>query len=389
MAFGKLTVAKVRQVEKPGRYSDGGCLYLVVNPGGSKQWVVRLTIFGSQTDLGLGGVAYVTLAEARDEAARLRKIARTGGDPRIERSRETITFDDAAERVHAALIPTWRNKKHADTWLSTVKKYASPHVGSRPIETICTADCLAILAPIWTKKHETAKRLRQRLNTIFDWAKGAGHYSSENPINGTKKALPTVRKQRRHLSAMHWQDVPGFVKELKQREGVSARLLEFLILTAARSGEARGAKWEEISKNTWTVPADRMKRNVEHRVPLSPQAICILENVQGLDSCLIFPSPNISSGTRPMTDVAVGKLLNRMGVNGVTAHGFRSSFRDWASESAHADREVAEAALSHAIGNEVERAYARSDLFDRRRVLMDAWGQYCSGESGQVLQMVT
>ncbi|MFC6635890.1 tyrosine-type recombinase/integrase [Sulfitobacter sediminilitoris] len=268
MRTGKLSVAKLRQIAEPGRYGDGGCLYLVVAPGGTKQWVARLTIHGRQTDLGLGGISNVTLAEAREETARLRKIARNGGDPRTERSREKLTFSEAARHVYDQLRPTWKNKKHAETWLATLENYAFPSLGRRPIETISTADCLKVLSPIWTEKHETAKRLRQRIATIFDWAKGAGHYPFENPINGIEKALPTVKKSVAHMPALPWRDLPAFICDLQLREGVSARLLEFVILTAARSGEARGAKWSEIDGDSWVVPADRMKRGVEHRVPL-------------------------------------------------------------------------------------------------------------------------
>ena len=209
MYKGKLSVSKVRQANTPGRYSDGGCLYLVVTPRGSKQWVARLTIHGRQTDLGLGGVSTVTLAEAREEAARLRKIARSGGDPRVERRHETITFAEAARRVHAGLLPTFTSKKHGQVWLASVEKYAFPFFGDRPIETVTTADCLRVLSPIWTEKHETAKRLKQRLSTIFDWAKGAGHYPHENPVNGLKKALPTVKARPIHISTRRSRPVAG------------------------------------------------------------------------------------------------------------------------------------------------------------------------------------
>ncbi len=267
-------------------------------------------------------------------------------------------------------------------------KYAVPTFGNRPLETISTADCFNVLSPIWTEKHETAKRLKQRLATIFDWAKGAGHYPSENPINGLKKALPTVNKPVVHMPALPWRDLPAFIHDLRLREAVSARLLEFMILTAARSGEARGAKWSEIDGDIWTVPADRMKRGVEHRVPLSSEAVAVLDRIRGLDEDLILPSPVTSKGIRPMSDAVLMTLLRRMGHHNITAHGFRSTFRDWAADCARAEREVAEAALSHTTGNAVQRAYARSDLFERRRTLMDAWGRFCVGGSGDVVALV-
>lgn len=253
-----------------------------------------------------------------------------------------------------------------------------------------TADVLNALTPIWTEKHETAKRLKQRLSTVFDWAKGAGHYPHENPVNGLKKALPAVKRRATHLPAMEWSEVPLFMAELGEREGVSARTLEFIILTAARSGEARGAKWSEIKSDIWSVPAERMKRCIEHRVPLSGAAASVISHVAGMDSDFVFPSHNRGSGgqAKAQSVMVFKSLLKRMKREGFTVHGFRSTFRDWCSESARADREVAEAALSHASGNEVERAYARSDLFGRRRELMEAWGRYCTGETGAVVQMV-
>lgn len=254
----------------------------------------------------------------------------------------------------------------------------NPVFGARPIELVRTADVLRVLSPIWTEKHETAKRLRQRISTVFDWAKGAGHYPHENPVNGIKKALPTVKRHAEHMAALPWQNVPDFVAELETRPGVSARALEFIILTAARSGEARGARWSEINNGTWTVPAERMKRSIEHRVPLSPDALRVVEAVRCLDGDLLFPSNSRNSDgrARPQSDMVFKALMTRMGRSGFTVHGFRSSFRDWCSDSSLAPREPAEAALSHASGNEVERAYARSDHFERRRSLMEDWARF-------------
>lgn len=253
-------------------------------------------------------------------------------------------------------------------------------VGSKPIELVTTADCLSILSPIWTEKHESAKRLKQRLATIFDWAKGAGHYPHENPINGIKKALPAVKRRPQHLAALPWRDLPEFMAALRAREGISARALEFAILTAARSGEARGARWGEVKADVWEVPAERMKGGVSHRVPLSDAARRVLDAVDGLGGELVFPSPNPSGGERQLSDVALKNMLRRMGYSEITVHGFRSTFRDWVSDCEVAGREVAEAALAHSAGSEVERAYARSDLFERRSSLMDSWGGFCRSE---------
>jgi len=265
-----------------------------------------------------------------------------------------------------------------------------PVFGRRPIETIGTADVLRVLAPIWTTKYDTANRIKQRLSAIFDWAKGAGHYPHENPVNGVTKALPKFRPQSVHMAALEWQALPAFADDLRKREGLSARALEFLILTASRSGEVRGARWGEISGNVWTIPADRMKSGRLHRVPLSPRALALLEGAKGLDPNLVFPSLNNDrqGNGRQMSDTVFKALMDRMKRTGLTTHGFRSTFRDWCSESAHADRELAEAALSHSFGSKVERAYARSDLFERRQSLMESWARFATGQAGQVVQMV-
>ncbi len=388
----KLTAKKVDSLRDKGFYGDGEGLYLKVGSGGAKSWILRTVVHGRRRDLGLGSASLTPLAEARTKAREFRKIAREGGDPDTIRKQESITFEEAAMRVHAQLLPTWRNKKHAETWLSTVENYANPRFGKRPLHTVGTADILSVLSPIWTEKHETAKRLKQRLSTIFDWAKGAGHYPHENPVNGVKKALPTVKHRAEHMAALNWHEIPSFIQDLADREGVSARTLEFLILTATRSGEARGARWREIDLEAreWVIPGERMKRGVPHRVPLSEAALAVLERVRGLDVDLVFPSAQRGkNGEAKQQSVMVFKsLMKRMGRDGFTIHGMRSSFRDWCSESAHADREVAEAALSHATGNEVERAYARSDLFERRRALMDAWSRFAIFERGNITELV-
>ena len=351
-----LTETKVSKIKEPGRYSDGNCLFLVVPKSGGKYYVCRVSIHGKQTDLGLGGAAYTSLEDARKETAKIRKIARAGGDPRNERNKETPTFRRAAERVHEGLKPTWRNPKHAAAWLSSLATYAYPVFGERPIDKITTADCLNVLTPIWTSKNDTAKRVRQRLATIFDWAKGAGHYPHENPLNGIKRALPQVKKSVQHHNAMAWQDIPEFMGQLALREGVSARALEFIILTAVRSGEARGAAWGEIHGDIWEVPADRMKAGQAHRVPISSQAQGVLRRVDGLGSNIIFPSPSTKSDEAVQSDASIRALLARMGIEGITVHGFRTGFRVWAAECVHADREVAEMCLAHSVGSVVERA---------------------------------
>lgn len=386
----KLSSRKISSLKLPGMYGDGGGLYLRVGPTLAKSWILRTMVYEKRRELGLGSVSLVSLAEARDTARSLRKIAREGGDPDTLRKKETLTFKSAALRVHQSLLPTWRSEGHGQRWLSSLELYVFPHFGDRPIQTITTSDVLKVLTPIWTEKHDTAKRVKQRIAAIIDWAKGAGHYPHENPVNGLKKALPVVKVRPMHMAALPWRELPDLMVELGKREGLSARTLEFLILTAARSGEARGACWSEFQANVWTVPAERMKSGLKHRVPLSGEAMKILKKVEGLDRELIFPSQKRGPDgrARPQSDVVFKALMKRMKVEGITTHGFRSAFRDWCGESAKADREVAEAALAHSFGNKVERAYARSDLFDRRRALMDSWGRYVTGKSGAVVEMV-
>ena len=397
-----LTAKGVDAKKEPGMYGDGGGLYLRVGPTGAKSWIVRTVIHGKRRELGIGGADLVSLAEARDKASDLRKVARGGGDPDADRKaaakaaaeaarRNLITFGKAAEAVHSKLLPKWKNQKHADTWLSGLKLHAFPRIGDRPVQSITRDDILRVLEPIWTSRVETARRLRQRLQTVFQWAKDEGHFVGENPVDQIGLGLTQVNKNTAHLAAMPWRDVPAFWAQLDERESSSSACLRFIILTAARSGEARGATWSEIDFEAavWTVPANRMKRGKPHRVPLSPEALAVLEGMKGLDPVFCFPSPKrTKEGVRPLSDMAFKLMFNRMGVSGFTTHGFRSAFRDWCSESAKADPELAEAALSHATGNSVVRAYARSDLFDRRRELMEAWSRHVSGKAGQVVQLV-
>ncbi|MEM1066156.1 MAG: site-specific integrase [Pseudomonadota bacterium] len=273
--------------------------------------------------------------------------------------------------------------------MASLEHYAFPTLGDRPIHTINTADALAVLTPIWAEKHDTAQRVKQRMASVFDWAKGAGHYSSENPMNGLEKALPAVKRRVDHMPALAWRALPEFFSELSDRDGISARCLAFIILTASRSKEARLAEWSEINGDVWTIPAERMKRGVDHRVPLSTGSLAELEKVRGLDTDLVFPSANRGPDGRakPMSDTVFSALTKRMGRTDFTTHGFRSTFRDWCGEAAQVEREVAEAALSHAFGDRVERAYARSDLFGRRRDLMQRWSDYTSGNGAKVLRL--
>ena len=370
-----LSVRKIRELTLPGRYGDGGGLYLHIRPGGSRQWLLRTTVRGKRSDIHIGSLTYVSLAEAREKAYRLRKAARQGEDPLAERrkSDEALCFKQAALTVWEQNKPTWKNPRHIQSWLSSLEEHAFPKIGEMKVEEISSANILKVLSPIWTKTPETARRIRQRLRLVFDWTKAAGHRSGDNPVDGIKLALPKHTDQARHYNALPWEELPSFMADLLGRDAISARALQFLILTAARSGEVRLADWSEIADDVWVVTAERMKMKREHRVPLSTQALAVIDELRGFSGDLIFPG---SKPGKPLSDMVFKALFTRMGHDSITAHGFRSTFRDWVSDNAVAPREVAEAALANQVGDETERAYARSDMFGRRRELMQAWAEF-------------
>ncbi|MGY2052692.1 tyrosine-type recombinase/integrase [Methylobacterium sp. JK268] len=376
-----LTAIKIRALKAPGRYADGNGLYLVVDPSGAKRWMLRTIVQGHRRDIGLGGLSVVPLAEAREKALAFRKLAREGGDPLAERRKTPIsvpTFAEAVEKVHDEHKATWKNAKHAQQWINTLQTYACPHLGAMPVDRIATPDVLKALAPIWLTKPETARRVRQRIGTVMDWAKAAGHRSGDNPIDGVGKGLPKQTDRDEHHAALPYAEVPAFVARLRTCGGSEPVRLafEFLILTAARTGEVLGMNWSEvdIAERLWTVPAARMKAGREHRVPLSDRALAVLARAKALSTgmALVFPG---RSGERPLSNMVFLMLLRRMEL-GITAHGFRSSFRDWAAEQTNLPREVSEMALAHTVENRVEAAYRRGDLLEKRRELMHVWAIY-------------
>jgi integrase len=395
-----LTVLKVKSAT-PGRYADGGGLYLLVKPSGARSWVYRATLAGQVRDIGLGsagGPGAVTLAEARDAAREKAREARQGLVPVSDRRRRQeakaaaqsakvagTTFRAAAEAYIEIHEDSWRNDKHRAQWRSTLAAYAYPHFGDMPVAAIETEHVLAALQPIWKEKPETASRVRGRVETVLDAAKVQGLRAGENPARWRghlDHLLPKrARHTRGHHAALSYAEVPAFMAELAEREAVAARALEFTILTAARSGETFGATWREVdlAAAVWTVPAARMKAGREHRIPLSPRCVAILSEIQPLntrdaDSAPLFPS--VKGGQ--LSNMAMAMLLRRMGRD-VTVHGFRSAFRDWAAEQTGFAHEVCEAALAHVIANKSEAAYRRGDLFEKRRKLMSAWATYCAG----------
>ena len=380
---GALSARFVATVTEPGRYGDGPGghgLRLVVTPNGARCWIQRLVILGKRCQLGLGGYPLVTLAEARNKAFENRKLARAGGDPlALKRQPDVPTFAKAAARVHDIHGPGWRNPKHAAQWITTLHKYAFPRLGERPVSDVTAQDVMAVLLPIWHSKPETARRVRQRIGAVMRWAIAEGH-RLDNPAGEIlTAALPRNNGNGgpRHHRALPYGEVAGAIAAVRASgAGMSTRLaFEFLVLTAARSGEVRLATWTEIDMSAaiWTVPASRMKSGCEHRVPLSDAALDVLRQVRELGSRtgLVFPSVT----GKALSDSTLSKLLREHGIPAVP-HGFRSSFRDWAGEQTSYPREVCETALAHVNPNKVEAAYARSDLFEKRRELMTAWARY-------------
>ena len=373
----KLTAARVRSETRPGKYGDQHGLILRVQPSGSKAWIWRGTVNGRRRDLGLGRYPYVSLAQARQQAFEYRKAAHEGLDPTSLRDGAVPTFATATEAVIALYAGKWKpGGKSEGQWRSSLAAYVLPVIGSMRVDEIKSADVMDCLSPIWNSRPETAKRVRQRIAAVMKWAIAQG-YRQDNPAgDAVTAALPKHAKARKHLRALPHREVRDAVARVRQAKAYATLRLaaEFAIITAARSGDVRGALWDEIDldKGLWTIPAQRMKAGRQHRVPLAARAIEVLAEARPHDnpSGLVFPS---KSGVE-IPAWALAKLINSLGIEG-TLHGMRSSFRDWCGETGAA-REVAEACLAHRIGNAAEQAYARSDLLQRRRELMNAWAEY-------------
>jgi integrase len=389
----RLSAVFVRNQKRPGRYADGNGLYLVVDDSGAKRWLLRTVVGGKRRDIGLGSVRLVPLADARVEAARLRRIARDGEDPLAERRRKklpVLTFKEAAERVHEAHAATFKNDKHKAQWLSSLKADVFPVIGDLRVAAIQSGDVLKVLSPIWTDKPETARRLKQRMKVVFDWAKASGYRTGDNPVEGVKMALPKVRQGTKHHAALPYQEVPKFIEVLGNTDANESTKLafEFLILTASRTSEVVGARWVEIDREakTWTIPATRIKAGRQHRVPLSSRSLELLERAK----VLADGGPYVFRGRTekaPLSNMVFLMLLRRLEREDITTHGFRSSFRDWAAEKMRFPRSVCEAALAHVVENRTEAAYFRTDLFDQRRALMDAWDRFATTTPAKVVTL--
>jgi integrase len=399
----RLTARVVEQAKRPGYYGDGGGLVLRVAEGGSKVWLFRYKTQGRVREMGLGPIRDVSLAEAREGAREARRLRRAGVDPidakhqrqasaRVDAAK-MITFSQCAAAYIENHRAAWGNAKHAAQWEATLRTYAYPVFGNLPVAAVDTALVVKVLDPIWSKKPETASRLRGRIEAVLDFATVRGYRVGANPARWKghlKEALPAVSKLRkvRHHAALPYAEIGAFMAKLRPREGGAAAALRFAILTAARTGEVIGARWSEIdmAAGVWTIPAKRMKAGAEHRIPLSAQTVAVLRSAAARkvnDVVFCGQKPG-----RPLSNMALLMMLRRMGRDDITAHGFRSTFRDWAAERTTFPREVVETALAHTVANKVEAAYRRSDLFEKRRPLMQQWGSFCdppTAESGAVV----
>jgi integrase len=398
----KLSARAVATAKRPGWLADGGGLFLQVTIGVDgkprRSWIFRFTApDGRRREMGMGSTYKVSLSQARHAAHAARKQlganvdpidARFAGRAAAKVARATVmTFEDCAIAYIEAHAPSWKNQRHRTQWRNTLKTFAFPVIGAKPVHHVDVTAIMRVVEPIWCDKHETARRLLGRVEAILDWAAIRGYRTGENPARWRghlEKALPSIKKAVRvgHHRALPHGELPNFMARLSEQNGISARALEFCILTATRTSETLGARWSEfdLEAGLWIIPANRMKVPREHRVPLSQRALMALsENASKVtDTEFVFPNPNSGAA---LSNMALLATLKRMGRDDLTVHGFRSTFRDWAAEQTDFAREVAEAALAHSIGSAVEAAYRRGDLFCKRKALMTAWAAHCSARA--------
>ena len=400
----QLTARRAATITKPGKYGDGLGLWLNVRPSGTRTWVFRFMRQGKAREMGLGPLHTISLAEARERALLARKQLIDGIDPIEARKEKTkaiqlakasaLTFKESSKRCIETHKITWKNQRHANQWTTTLETYVWSVFGDLPVQSIDTRLVMKTLKPIWTSKPETASRIRGRIERILDWARANGYREGENPARWRghlDQLLPahSLIHEVKHFAALSFEEIPDFMKALRRCDGISARALEFAILTACRSGEVRKANWLEMDlvNKVWTIPADRMKTGKTHRISLSFRALEVLKEMlkHGTED-FVFPGKKIGS---PLSNMTLIKVLHRMGRKDITVHGFRSTFRDWTSEQTTYSRDVAEMALAHAIGNKVEAAYRRGDLLEKRRRLMADWATYCErpSEKGTVVSI--
>jgi integrase len=385
----KLTAKFVENVSEAGKYYDQHGLFLHVRSSGAKKWLQRYTFQGRRREIGLGSAKIVSVATARRNAHQNLVLVSEGIDPIEDKKQDSIIpkFEVAARKVYEDNRPTWRNAKHAAQFITTLETYAFPVIGSMSVKEINSSHILRILSPIWVTKAETAKRVRQRLSTVFKYCV-AQQWRTDDPANiAIVEALPNPKRKVQHRKSISYNDVSGFIETVsKSSAGLSTKLgLEFLILTATRSGEVRNARWDEVNGSIWTIPAERMKAGVAHRIPLPSRCIEILAAAKTISqgSGFIFEG---TKPNKPLSENTFNKLMKELGV-AVHAHGFRTSFRTWTQEKTNYPREIAEAALAHSLPDKAEAAYARSDLLEKRAEMMEAWAQFISASKDNIISI--
>ena len=385
----QLTAKFVENVSEAGKYYDQYGLFLHVRPSGAKKWLQRYTFQGRRREIGLGSAKIVSVATARRNAHQNLVLVSEGIDPIEDKKQDSVIpkFEVAARKVYEDNRPTWRNAKHAAQFITTLETYAFPVIGSMSVKEINSSHILRILSPIWVTKAETAKRVRQRLSTVFKYCI-AQQWRTDDPANiAIVEALPNPKRKVQHRKSISYNDVSGFIETVsKSSAGLSTKLgLEFLILTATRSGEVRNARWDEVNGSLWTIPAERMKAGVAHRVPLPLRCMEILEEAKKISQ----GSGYIFEGTKPnkpLSENTFNKLMKELGLE-VHAHGFRTSFRTWTQEKTNYPREIAETALAHSLKDKAEAAYARSDLLEKRAEMMEAWANFISASKDNVVSI--
>ena len=389
MGMKKLTARFVDNVKEPGKYYDANNLFLRVYKAGSRNWVQRVTINGKRREIGLGNANLIPLSEAREVAFDNLRMVKKGVDPVAitEKKKSIPTFEEAALKVYEINRPSWRNEKHAAQFISTLKTYAFPHIGELKVDRIETRHILSILSPIWVSKADTAKKVRQRLSTVLKYCKAQKWCADDPADRDIIEALPKQTRRSNHMKSMDYREVGSFLKEIRNSSaGMTTKLaLEFLILNSSRSGEVRYAKWSEIDEKIWTIPAERMKAKIAHRVPLTERCLEILEEAKRISS----GSDYIFYGykkDKPLSENTFNKLIKELGYD-VHTHGFRTSFKTWTQEQTNYSREVAEKQLAHSLSNKAEAAYARSDLLEKRLALLDTWAVYILNTDSTVVSI--
>ena len=389
--FNKLTAMTVKKLSKPGKYADGNNLYLQIDISGARRWILRLTVGHRRRDMGLGSTMIVSLEKARQLARLYRGIAKSGGDPFLERQKERgfkVTFAYCAQKVHELNKPTWKNEKFALQWYSSLENHVLPKIGELPISQITSSDILGVLSPIWNTRTDTARKLKQRIRLIIKWARAKGYFQGDDPVELAEQALPRKKRSDNHHKSLSYKDVPDLIVKIKESKiSLPTQLaIQFTILSACRTSEVLRASWDEIDMQNliWTIPAKRMKTGKIHEVPISSGMKDILKDAKDKIGSPDYIFSSDQSGKELSNNTLRLAVQKRLGID-TTIHGMRSSFKDWASETTNFANEVSEMALAHVIPNKTEAAYRRGNLMDKRRHLMQIWSDFINNNQNKVI----